>query len=90
MLGAISQAAELAEARGAGMGTSPDREAMTPAEFRAAIAKVGLSQAAAGVWFGRSCRTGQRWASGEYEVPDYVARFLRFMVRCCLEPTDMP
>ena len=54
---------------------------MTPEEFCDAIAKVGLTQEAAGVWFGRSGRTGQRWASGEYEVPEYVARFLRYMVR---------
>jgi hypothetical protein len=60
---------------------------MTPAEFRAAIAVVGLSQQAAGVWFGRSARTGQRWASGEYAVPGYVARFLRYMVRSGLTPT---
>jgi hypothetical protein len=62
---------------------------MTPTEFRDAIAKVGLSQEAAGVWFGRSKRTGQRWASGDYEVPNYVARFLRFMVRTDLTPDDI-
>jgi len=62
---------------------------MTPAQFRDAIAKVGLSQEAAGVWFGRSPRTGQRWASGDYEVPGYVARFLRFMVRAELTPDDI-
>lgn len=62
---------------------------MTPAEFRAAIARVGLSQRAAGVWFGRSPRTGQRWASGEYAVPEYVARFLRFMLYAHLTPDDV-
>lgn len=62
---------------------------MTPAQFRDAIAKVGLSQEAAGIWFGRSERTGQRWASGDYEVPEYVARFLRYMVRKKLTPDDV-
>ena len=50
---------------------------MTANQFRAAIEKVGLSQQRAGLFFGRSGRTGQRWASGEYEVPDYVERFLK-------------
>jgi hypothetical protein len=60
---------------------------MTPTEYCEAIAHLGLSQQAAGVWFGRSPRTGQRWASGEYAVPGYVARFLRYMVRSGLTPT---
>jgi hypothetical protein len=63
--------------------------AMTPAEFREAIVQVGLSQAAAGLWFGRSRRTGQRWANGTYPVPDYVARFLRYMVIAHLTPSDI-
>ena len=62
---------------------------MTPAQFRDAIAQVGLSQQKAGVWFGKSKRTGQRWASGDYEVPVYVARFLRFMVKAALTPDDI-
>jgi len=61
---------------------------MTPAQFKSAIDKVGLSQQQAGVWFGRSKRTGKRWASGEYEIPDYVARFLRYMARSKLTPDD--
>lgn len=62
---------------------------MTPDQFRSAIAKVGLSQEAAGVWFGRSERTGQRWALGQYEVPNYVARFLRYMVKHKLTTADL-
>jgi hypothetical protein len=62
---------------------------MSPLQFRDAIAKIGLTQAAAGVWFGRSKRTGQRWALGEYPIPDYVARFLRYMVRHKLTADDL-
>lgn len=62
---------------------------MSSAQFRDAIAKVGLSQEAAGVWFGRSGRTGQRWASGDYDVPEHVARFLRYMVRQKLMADDV-
>lgn len=62
---------------------------MTPNQFRDAIAKIGLSQEAAGIWFGRSERTGQRWASGDYKVPEYVARFLRYMVKHKIAPDDM-
>ena len=36
---------------------------MTPAEYRAAIAALGLSQLAAGRWLGVSPKTAQRYAS---------------------------
>lgn len=62
---------------------------MTSKQFRDAIAKIGLSQESAGVWFGRSERTGQRWASGDYDVPEHVARFLRLMIRLNLKPDDV-
>lgn len=61
---------------------------MTPLQFKSAIAKVGLSQERAGLWFGRSEKTGQRWAVGEYPVPDYVARWLRYMIKNGLRPVD--
>jgi hypothetical protein len=49
---------------------------MTAAEFRAAIQELGLSQVGAGVFFGRTRRTGQRWASGESPIPTAVAMYL--------------
>ena len=54
-----------------------------------AIEKVGLSQERAGVFFGMSPRQGQRWALGERDVPDYVARFLCFMVKHGFTAEDM-
>ena len=62
---------------------------MTATQFKIVIDKVGLSQEAAGLFFGRSQRTGQRWATGEYDVPDYVAKFLRLMIRYKLTPEDV-
>lgn len=61
---------------------------MTPKQFRDAIAKVGLSQEAAGEFMGRSKRQGQRWANGD-EIPESVAKLLRLMVRLDLKPEDV-
>jgi len=54
---------------------------MTPAEFRAAITKLGLSQEEAGRLLGRSGRTGQRWATGKSPIPHTVALLLVLAVR---------
>ena len=61
---------------------------MTPTQFREAIAKLGLSQEAAGVFMGRSERQGQRWANGD-PIPESVAKLLRLMVRLKLNPGDV-
>lgn len=60
---------------------------MTPAQYRAAIAKLGLSQERAGLWLGLSPRQGQRYASGEAEIPEPVAKLLRLVIRLGM-PTD--
>jgi hypothetical protein len=61
---------------------------MTPTQYRTAIAKLGLSQEAAGVFMGRSPRQGQRWAAGD-PIPESVAKLLRLMVRLELKPSDV-
>ncbi|MGY6249732.1 helix-turn-helix domain-containing protein [Bosea thiooxidans] len=52
---------------------------MTPAEYRAAIARLGLSQVAAGKLLGVDGRTSQKWALGERAVPPPVARLLAYI-----------
>jgi hypothetical protein len=42
---------------------------MTPAIYRAHLARLGLTQEAAGVFFGGSARTGQRWAAEGPPLP---------------------
>jgi hypothetical protein len=49
---------------------------MTPTQFRAAIAQLGLSQERAGLWLGLSARQGQRYATGDAEIPEPVARLI--------------
>lgn len=61
---------------------------MTPTQYRTAIAKLGLSQEAAGLFMGRSERQGQRWAAGD-PIPESVAKLLRLMVRLNLTPEDV-
>lgn len=52
---------------------------MTPAEYRAAIARLGLSQVAAGKLLGVDGRTSQKWALGERAVPPPVVRLLAYI-----------
>lgn len=62
---------------------------MTPAQFRTSIANLGLSQEGAGLWLGLSPRQGQRYATGDAEIPEPVAKLLRLMIRLDLKPDDV-
>jgi hypothetical protein len=62
---------------------------MTPNQYRAAIAALGLSQERAGVWLGVGKRTSQGWALGEYPVPEPVAILLRLVTKLKLTPEDV-
>lgn len=54
---------------------------MTPRQYREAIERLGLSQEAAGEFFGYSARQGQRWANNERPVPRAVAIAIRLMIK---------
>jgi hypothetical protein len=62
---------------------------MTPKQYRAAIAAVGLSQRKAGPFLGVQERASRSWALGESPVPGAVAKLLRLMVRLKLKPEDV-
>ena len=49
---------------------------VTQAEFRAALARLGLTQAGAARLLGVDERTARRWARGERQVPEPVRRLL--------------
>lgn len=52
---------------------------MTPAEYRAALSALGLSQLAAGRWLGVSPKTSQRYATaGPTET---AARLIRYALK---------
>ncbi len=53
---------------------------MTANQFRAALSRLGLSQAGAGKLVGADPRTARRWALGERQVPACVAILLRLLV----------
>jgi hypothetical protein len=53
---------------------------MTADAFKVAIAKVGLTQEASGLFFGKYKRIGQAWATGERPIPFLVQQCLEFMV----------
>ncbi len=52
------------------------RARVTSAEFRATLARLGLTQAGAARLLGVDERTGRRWARGERQVPEPVRRLL--------------
>ena len=60
---------------------------MTRHQYRAAIQTLGLSQEAAGVFFGVSKRTGQRYAAEG--PPEVVSKFLKLMLKLELLPEDV-
>ena len=65
------------------------RERMTPAEFRDAIARLGLSQEQAGRWLGISPSAAEGYALGDYPVPQPTAMLLWLVVKLGLRPKDV-
>lgn len=53
---------------------------MTYLQFRAAIKRLGLSQAGAASLVGAAPRTGRSWALDERKVPECVAILLRLLI----------
>jgi transposase-like protein len=53
---------------------------MTANQYRAALAKLNLSQRGAARHFQVDERTSRRWALGEVSVPEEVAQALRTMI----------
>lgn len=59
--------------------------AMSPEDFRAALARLGMPQAGqsdngADAFLGVDPRTVRRWAAGEVVIPDSVEMLLRIMM----------
>jgi hypothetical protein len=53
---------------------------MTANQFRAAIARLDLSQVGAARLVGADPRTGRRWALGERPIPDCVAILFKLLL----------
>jgi hypothetical protein len=64
---------------------------MTPAEYRSALAEVGLSLSNASKFFQTDERTTRRWADDDSgkNVPRAVAVTLRLMAKYQLKPEDV-
>jgi hypothetical protein len=62
---------------------------MTPKQYIEAIARLDLSQRAAGKFFKVDERTSRRWVSGDSAIPESVAKLLRLMIRLDLKPEDV-
>lgn len=62
---------------------------MTGRQYRAAIAKLGLTQERSGIFFGYSPRQGQRFASGEKKIPAAVRHLIKLMLQTSTTPGQL-
>ena len=61
---------------------------MTPAQYRTAIDRLGLSQVRAAEFLGISIRTSHGYARGEYPVPHSVSILLNLMIEHGISPEE--
>jgi hypothetical protein len=62
---------------------------VTPAEYRSALAALGLSQVGAARFLGVGERTSRNWALGESDIPPPVQRFLRYLIAAGVSPDEV-
>ena len=62
---------------------------MTPKQYAEAIARLGLSQRAAGRFLGVDERTSRKWIAGGARIPESAAMLLRLMIRLKIKPEDV-
>lgn len=60
---------------------------MTPDAFRAALARLGLTQQGCATFLDVTDRTVRRWATGDQPVPRSVELLFALMERCGVKPT---
>lgn len=68
---------------------STNQAIMTPKQYADAIERLGLSQRAAGAFFGVDERQSRRWIAGDSAIPESVAKLLRLMIKLSLKPDDV-
>lgn len=61
---------------------------MTASQYRAALARLALTQGEAAIFLGISIRSSHGYANGE-PIPEAIAKLLRLMVRLDLEPQEV-
>lgn len=61
---------------------------MTANQYRAALSRLGLSQAGAAEFLGISIRSSHGYANDE-PIPEPIAKLLRLMVKLGLSPKDV-
>lgn len=61
---------------------------MTANQYRAALSRLGLSQAGAAEFLGISIRSSHGYANNE-PIPEPIAKLLRLMVKLELSPKDV-
>lgn len=73
----------------AGQGEQGAGLVLTPLQYRQAIKRLGLSQRAAGAFFGVDERQSRRWVAGDSAIPESVAKLLRLMIKHEISPDDV-
>jgi len=62
---------------------------MTANQYRAALARLDLTQTGAAQLVGADPRTSRRWIAGETSIPESVAIILRLMLRGKISADDV-
>lgn len=62
---------------------------MTPKQYADAIARLGLSQRAAGAFLKIGERQSRRYIAGDARIPEAVAMLLRLIIRLDIKPEDV-
>ncbi len=62
---------------------------MTPTQYAAAIARLGLSQRAAGRFLGIDERQSRRWIAGQARIQRASDKLLRLMIKLKLSPDEV-
>ena len=66
----------------------PMNPAITPQQYRIALQKLGLSIRGAGRVLGVTSRQSFRYAGGQTEIPDTIARLIRCYLRNGIPASD--
>jgi hypothetical protein len=62
---------------------------MTPADYRATLAALGLTHAGAAELVGVATGTSHSWAYRRRAIPEPVARFLRLLIAAGITPQQV-
>jgi hypothetical protein len=62
---------------------------MSPAQYRKAIAALGLNQTEAAHFLGVTPRQSRRYAAGDRDIPEATVKLLKLMIERKIKPEEL-